>query len=228
MPDFTQYPEEATKFFASLSKNLNREWFEAHKQDYYDYVHAPSQDFVMALGPRIAEILPGIEFDPKKSLMRIYRDIRFSADKTPYKTYQGFVIWEGSRSKPKDNPGFRIGIDAEGMQIFGGMYLFDKTMLKGYRGAVADDDLGSELRAILNDFKAPYAVEGERGKRVPNGFEKDHPRADLLLYKGLYVRVPQISPSIVHSKALLDEVMMHIENLAPLHRWLVKVDASSQ
>ncbi len=106
-PNFYGFPAEALRFLEELSKNNNREWFNAHKQEYQDHVLAPAQDFVLALGERLRTISAGIIYDTRTSgsgsILRTHRDIRFSKDKTPYHTYVRMVFWEGSRKK-MENP----------------------------------------------------------------------------------------------------------------------------
>lgn len=231
MTEFNGYAEGAFRFFEGLLDNeFDREWFEAHKDDYYDCVHNPTRRFVTALGARLQAQFPNLAADPDRSLMRIYRDLRFAKDKTPYKDYQGFSLWQGGRKKPKENPGFHFALVKDGLQMYVGMpYGFDKAMLNAFRDAAADDTLGPELEGVLQTVnERGYEPQAEKGKRVPQGYDKDHPRADLLLYRSLYVEVPTISPDMATSSALIETVAEHAENLASLHNWLVKVDGHSQ
>lgn len=230
MTEFNGYPAGAFSFFSGLLESeMDREWFEAHKDDYYDNIHKPSQDFILVLGNRLKEVLPEIEFDDQRSLMRIYRDIRFSKDKTPYKDYQGFTIWEGARSRPKENPGFHFGLTVDGLGLkVGAPFGFDKALLTGFRDGVVDDKKGQVLADALDGLQSDgYAIEGEKGKRVPNGYDKSHPRADLLLYRSLHVDVPRFDVKTAQSAGLVDAVIAHIQKTIPLHRWLVSVDSST-
>jgi uncharacterized protein (TIGR02453 family) len=160
--------------------------------------------------------------------MRIYRDTRFSADKSPYKTWVGIRFWEGGR-KPSQSPGFFFGFDATGGGLHVGMHGFDKAMLAAYRAAVIDDQLGAELTATLTAIQAagPYQLNARHYKGLPRGFDPDHPRADLLRYNTLYISSPGIPPAELASPALVDVVMDHCHSAAPIQQWLLKVKRSA-
>jgi uncharacterized protein (DUF2461 family) len=201
---------------AELADNNNREWFNERKQVYLDHIVAPAVAFVQTAGEQLQFISPGIQFDTRTngqgSLMRIYRDTRFSKDKTPYKTWVGLVFWEGA-GKKTENPGFYFGFDTS-----------------GGRQAVADDDSGAELEAALAEVAAtgPYEIGEQHYKRVPRGYDSDHPRADLLRFNSLYASSPNIEPAVLSSASLVDVVLEHCQNTLPLHRWLVKVNEATR
>jgi uncharacterized protein (TIGR02453 family) len=225
---FTGFPQEGLQFLADLGENNERDWFNSRKQVYLDTIVAPAVAFVETVGEQLQFISPHIQYDTRTngqgSLMRIYRDTRFSADKTPYKTWVGIRFWEGP-GKANENPGFFFGFDATAGGLHVGMHGFDKTMLTAYREAVADDKLGQELEAALEAVRrtGAYEVNGEHYKRVPRGFDPSHPRADLLRYNTLYASSPGIEPAVLSSAGLVDVVIDHCENMAPVQRWLVKL-----
>ena len=225
---FSGFPEEGLQFLADLGENNNREWFNERKQTYLDSIVAPSVAFVQAVGEQLQFISPHIQYDTRTngqgSLMRIYRDVRFSADKSPYKTWIGIRFWEGG-GKAGGNPGFYFGFDATGGGLHVGMYGFDKSMLAAYREAVDDDRLGTELETALEAVRGAdaYEIRGEHYKRVPRGYEKDHPRADLLRYNALYASSPGIEPAVLGSAGLVDVVMDYCQAMASVEQWLVKV-----
>jgi uncharacterized protein (TIGR02453 family) len=225
---FDGFPKQGLQFLADLADNNNREWFTENKQTYLDYVVSPAQAFIETVGDQLKFISPHIQYDTRTngqgSLMRIYRDIRFSPDKTPYKTYVGIRFWEGA-GKAKDNPGYFLWFDNSGAGLHGGMHGFDKPMLSAYREAVADDRLGPDLERVVESLAAmsDYEVGGEHYKRVPRGFDTDHPRADLLRHNSLYVSSPRIEPAVLSSPKLTAVALDHCEKMAPLQRWLVTV-----
>lgn len=228
---FTGFPEEGLRFLADLAENNDRYWFDERKDIYQKNIVAPALAFVEALGQRLQFISPHIQYDTRTngagSLMRIYRDTRFSADKSPYKTWVGIRFWDG-RGRASENPGYFFGFDATGGGLHVGMHGFDKAMLAAYRQAVADDELGSELTAALASVRAAgeYRINGEHYKRVPRGFDREHPRADLLRFNTLYVSSPGISPAELTSPNLVDAVMDYCHNAAPVQQWLVRVKRS--
>jgi uncharacterized protein (TIGR02453 family) len=224
---FSHFPNETIEFYRQLEHNNNREWFEAHKQDYLDYVQKPSLVFITAMGERLKEISSNIVYDTRTngagSLMRIYRDIRFSPDKTPYKTNLGIVFWEGE-GKKSENPGFYFHVAPYGIGFFSGMYGFNKQMLNAYRAAVIDETRGIELVEVINNIQSSgYETGGEHYKRVPRNFDPDHRRADLLKYNTLYASITDLNPELMTQPEFMDVAFGHWKNMAPLHRWLVKV-----
>jgi uncharacterized protein (DUF2461 family) len=98
-------------------------------------------------------------------------------------------------------------------------------MLSAYREAVDDDALGAELAAALGAVQGAgaYEINGRHYKRVPRGYDPDHPRADLLRFNTLYASSPGIEPSLLSAPNLVDVVMDHCQNMAPIQRWLVRV-----
>jgi uncharacterized protein (TIGR02453 family) len=101
MAGFNGFPPEAVTFFQGLQNNNNKTWFEARKPDYQKFVLEPAQEFIEEMGVRLKQLSPGIHADPRvnRSIFRIYRDIRFSKNKTPYKTHLGIWMWEGEGAK---------------------------------------------------------------------------------------------------------------------------------
>ena len=227
MSTFPGFPKETLTFFRDLAANNDREWFNAHKDDYLRFVQEPAQDFVAALGPRLQKISPSITFVPattRGSIMRIYRDVRFSKDKSPYKTHQGIVFWDGPHAK-MENPGYYFHMDAKQALLYGGLYMFSRSILAAFRNAVGKARLGPEIRAAIEAVRSAgdYEVDGERYKRVPRGFEPDHPEADLLIYKGIWSRSPVIPKKVLTSPSLLDLCEQHAQAMAPLHHAMVEV-----
>ena len=103
MAEFPGFPQQALQFFKDIAQNNNKEWFTLHKEEYTRHVQGPVQDFVIVLGAELQALSKEMVFDPSLrgsgSIMRIYRDIRFSKDKIPYKSYQGIRFWEGPSRK---------------------------------------------------------------------------------------------------------------------------------
>jgi uncharacterized protein (TIGR02453 family) len=226
--EFTGFPAQGLQFLEDLKQNNNREWFQAHKGVYTNYVLRPAQNFVPALGERLQTVSDGIAYgnqaSGRGSILRIYRDLRFTKDKRPYNTHVRLLFWEGSRKK-MENPGFYLVIEPNGGTTYAGMYRFPKPFLEAYREAVMDEELGSDLERVLAALSeaGEYQIGGERYKRVPRGYDAAHERVDLLLYKGLYAEAPGIGREVLMSPELVDVSLEHCRNMAPLHRWLVQV-----
>jgi uncharacterized protein (TIGR02453 family) len=228
--EFPGFPHDTLEFLYELSQNNDKSWFDANKARYRENILDNAPLFVAALGARLqAEISPGIVYDTRVngagSMMRIYRDVRFSKDKTPYKTNIAFAFWEGPRKK-MENPSFGFQFGTWGAGIYGGLWGFPKGTIDAYRQAVDDDKLGAKLEAAIEavETAGEYEISGDLYKRVPRGYDTDHPRAELLKYKGLHASSPQFDIEIVTTPELVDVCAQHCKNMAPLQQWLVKID----
>ena len=220
-------------FLKNLRENNRRDWFNPRKNEYEELILQPAQAFVMALGEKLTSISKGMRYDPRTSgsgsVMRIYRDTRFSKDKTPYNTRVRFIFWEGP-GKKMEHPGFFFGFDDTKGGIYCGSHKFSKENLAAYREAVNDDKRGRELEDVLDTVAAAgdYKIGGKHYKRVPRGFDPNHERATLLLYNSLYARSPDISPSVITKPKLVDVIADHFKNMAPMHNWLVRLDQQTR
>lgn len=225
---FDGFPEEGLRFLSELRDNNRREWFEERKKVFRQSVQEPAQQFIYSMGQRLVEIAPGLRYDTRLngsgSLFRIYRDTRFSADKTPYKTNLGIVIWNGE-GKKTERPGYYFHLDPrEGLKAMTGWYRFPKQAFEPWRQAVDDEKRGGRLRKILDGLSSldeVIHIGGEHYKRVPRGFDKDHPRADLLKYHGIWVETKFFPLEDLLDSDLIDACFERCEKLLPLHQWLV-------
>ncbi|MBA4378336.1 MAG: TIGR02453 family protein [Gemmatimonas sp.] len=184
-------------------------------------------------GRAAASLAPQIQFDPRTdgsgSIFRIHRDVRFSKDKSPYKTHLGIFFWEGQR---KWGPGFYFHLEPPRLQLYVGKYVFDKEELATWRAAVADPTRGAALARLTAKIeKKGYELGGQRYKRVPAGFAADHPRAELLKHDSVWVRRDGPVPAELRSRDLLDFCQAHFKAMSPLHGWLrefsLKSDANA-
>jgi len=155
--------------------------------------------------------------------------VRFSKDKTPYKTNLGIVFWQGE-GKKMARPSYYFGLDATGAQMHGGMYRFPDNWTDIYRQGVVHDELGTELVALLEDLQGKgFEIWGEKTKRVPRGYDKDHPRAELLLHKGLAVSAGQrFAPADVSAIDIVDRCVDYAYDIAPLIDWYVRAEQAAE
>lgn len=241
MARFSGFPSEGFQFLRELGENNNKPWFEANKDRYRDSVQAPAIALVEELGSRLAAEFPPVSYDMRTnggSLMRIYRDTRFSADKRPYKTTVAMMFVPPGTSKMAA-PGFGLQITPKYAELVAGQFAFLPEQLERYRQAVLADGPGRALEeaaasvraaggaaaggAAPSSEEAPTYPLGEPDlKGVPRGFDADHPRAHWLRYKGLPVFAPTIPPEAVSSPALVETAMGHFRAMAPIWRWLVE------
>ena len=223
---FTGFPPETITFFNELKANNDKLWFKARKAEFDAAVIAPARSFVIALASRLQELSPGIIGDPRidGSIFRIYRDTRFSKDKTPYKTNLGIFLWEGA-DKKMACPGFYFHLAPPTLMFGVGLYMFDKPQMEAYRHSVDHEVHGAELEKIEEALAAAgYWLGGKKYKRVPRGYDKDHPRGELLKYGGLHAGRELPVPEEFYSESLIDLCAGEFERLLPLHRWLLAMN----
>lgn len=218
-------------FLKDVTANNNRDWFQAHKERYHNEYLPPIQAFIETVGPHLREISPGLQADPRPnggSMMRIYRDTRFSKDKTPYKTWLGVTFWEGT-GKKTEMPGFHFYMDNTGAHIYGHQHSFPRDVLPKFRRSIDNAGFGPQFQAALDTVAAcgDYEIGGEQYKRVPNDYDPEHPRGDQLRYKGIYAKSPVIPVEKLTSPALIDLCRGHFQDMAPLHHWLVEMNSQA-
>ena len=177
MGDFRGFGPETFRFLEELEQNNERPWFNEHKHRYEESVLEPALDFIAAMGPRLAGISDHFLAIPKRtggSLMRVYRDTRFSKDKTPYKTNIG-IQFRHERAKDVHAPGFYVHVSLEGCFLAVGMWHPARDALEGIRAAIIERP--SKWRKARDDrgFRACFEIAGRSLKRPPRGYPSDHP-----------------------------------------------------
>jgi len=199
---FSGWPIEAVEFYEGLAADNSKTYWTAHKSVYDESVYAP-------MAALLAE-LEG-EFGPGK-IFRPYRDVRFSKDKTPYKT----AIYATLES------GGYVGFRAEGLTVGRGYYRMAPDQIERYRVAVADDKTGPELVATLAKLaKSQVTVEGSESLRsAPRGYPKDHPRIDLLRHRGLFAWRSWPVGAWLGTAAAKKRVVDMLHAAQPLQTWL--------
>lgn len=189
-PPFLGYPKAGIDFLRKLKRNNNRQWFERHKEEFETDVKLPMQSIIASLQPYFDSFAPQFDINPKRSLFRIYRDIRFSKDKTPYKTHVAahFVL----RGKPKgvEGSGFYLHIEPGEIFLGGGIYMPDNDQLKSIRRAIVERSKEFLMivhnKSFVRRFKK---IEGDKLQRVPRGYDAEHPMAEWLKLKQFFVGV---------------------------------------
>lgn len=221
------FSPETVAFYRELGQNNNREWFEENKSRYQEQVIVPAQRFVEDLGERLRREDRRFIYDTRTngagSIFRIYKDVRFSKDKTPYKTHLGLLFWLGLSSKKMENPGFYVQVDETGAQIHCGHYALEGALLNAFREAVNKPKQAANLQAIFDQLQLQgYSTGREHYKRVPRGYDKDHPYAHLLRYNAAVASTPPINKTTLYSEDFIDLCFDHYKNVAPLMNWLGK------
>ncbi len=218
------FPLNTLAFLKKLSKNNNKEWFEENRELFKSDFLQPALQFVVDLGEKLHTIAPEVMAVPKidKSIFRLHRDVRFSKDKSPFKTNLGIYLWEGKR-KRMECSGFYFHIDPKVFFLGAGMYMFTNEMLKNYREKIYDPVLGKQLSDAVKKVmrKGNYNLGGKTYKRIPKGFDPEYPYAEYLLYNGFYVYYESKNIQELE-KAPVNFAFKIYKNMQPVHQWLVR------
>ncbi|MEO6204532.1 MAG: DUF2461 domain-containing protein [Mycobacteriales bacterium] len=198
---FTGFPVAGLDFYEDLENDNSKAFWTEHKHVYDASVRAPLE--------ALATSLAG-QFGPAK-LFRPYRDVRFSKDKTPYKTHQGAWFTESSRY---------VQISAAGLFVAAGYWEATPARVDRLRRAVADDMTGAQVEALLAALPKGFVVGGDTLVRVPPAYPKDHPRADLLRHKSLTVSREIGSPAWLSTPRAKAEIAKLLTAFGPVVSWL--------
>lgn len=217
----------ALRFFRDLARNNSKPWFEAHRSGYEQQVRQPMQALIEEMDVRFARFAPEITGDPKRAMFRIYRDIRFSRDKSPYKTHA--ACWFQHRDADH-----RVGSEAEGGSagfyfhlapgdsfIGGGLWMPPRSLLNRLRDAIAEDHRAFERIVLHPRFRRRFGGLDDEAvlKRMPRGFAEDHPAAPWLKYQSI-VAGRRLADRQVLSPRLPALLEADFLALLPLVRWL--------
>jgi uncharacterized protein (TIGR02453 family) len=215
---FPGFPAAAIDFFRSLDRNNNREWFQPRKQVFEEQVKQPMRALVESVNAALMGFAPEFVTEPEKAIYRIYRDTRFSKDKTPYKTH---IAASFRRLGPgHSDAGYYFALSHKEVAIGGGIYMPEPPALLAIRNHIAGRH--DELRRILRARQVSELLgelQGDQLSRVPKGFAGDHPAADLLRFKRftLYVELP---PDLATTPDLYPEILKRFRAMAPFLAFL--------
>lgn len=197
-------------FLSKLAENNNREWFNDNKQVYEDTVRTPSLNFISDFTDELMMISPHFHAKAKKvggSLMRIYRDVRFSKEKIPYKTNIG-IQFRHERAKDVHSPGFYVHIEPGNNFIGAGIWRPDSDSLGGIRDWICEKE--SLWLEIINDkrFTKHFSLSGDSLVRPPRGYDKEHPLIEDLKRKD-FIAIAPVSNKFVLDKNFRDDVFSY-------------------
>lgn len=215
------------RFFRDLARNNAKPWFEDHRAEYEHEVRAPMQVLIEEMDVRLARVAPEIPGDPKRSMFRIYRDIRFSKDKSPYKTHA--ACWFRHRDADSrvggeaegGGAGFYVHIAPGGSFVGAGIWMPPRLMLNRLRDAIAEDWTGFERIVREPSFTRRYGGLDDEAmlKRMPRGFPETHPAARWLRYQS-YTAGRRLSDTQATSARLPALLEADFARLLPLVRWV--------
>jgi uncharacterized protein (TIGR02453 family) len=221
---FTGMPDEGLAFLEDLEERNTREFFEANRRLFTEQVQAPFLALVEAAADRLRGSVP--DLGPPK-VFRIYRDLRFSKDKTPYKTSLSASVphrGPGDGAGPGVGSGYYVNVGPAGLYTASGLYHPARPDLERLRAAIADPDLGAELEAVI----ARAAGEGLQPwldplQRMPRAYPADHPRGDLLKARSLVLNRQHDRAPWLHTPEVLDRLVADWQAMIEFNRWFERV-----
>jgi uncharacterized protein (TIGR02453 family) len=207
------------RFLRALERNNRREWFNAHRDEYEADVREPMAAVVARLAADFRTFGPEFLADPKTSMYRIHRDVRFSENKAPYKTHVAANF--PARGLPKhEGAGLYFHVSPDEVWVGGGMYAPSVSQLQAVREHIAANS--RRLRSLVESpaFRRDVgALEGERLKRVPRGFPKDHAAAEYLKFRQ-FLAGREFEPAFATSPKFYAGVVAVFKRVVPLMRFL--------
>jgi uncharacterized protein (TIGR02453 family) len=220
---FEGFPKDFFAFFRELKANNDRAWFEANKPRFRDSVQAPMSAFIAAMQPRLAKISKNFVADPRPnggSMFRIYRDVRFSKDKRPYKE-NAACQFRHAAAKDVHAPGFYVHFGAGEVFCGGGMYMPDPPALAKIRDAIVKKPAAWNAVKADKAFVKAYGGlgEGEALSRSPRGYDPDHPLIEDIKKKSFFA-MHTSSIKDAQSAKFADQVASALAAATPLMKFL--------
>ncbi len=211
---FPGFSTEMVQFFKKLKRNNRREWFQPRKHLFDQHVKEPMLELVTAINAQLIKFAPAFVTDPKKALFRIYRDTRFAADKTPYKTH---IAASFSRRAPEHlgSGGFYFSVSDTEIEVAGGIYHPTPETMLAVRTHIADNH--KELRKILaaKDVRRLLGdLQGAELTRAPKGFDPTHPAVDLIKKKDWILDI-NLDAGLATTTKLQGEIVDRFRAMAP-------------
>ena len=215
-------PKAGFSFLKKLKKNNNRDWFLENKPAYEENLRRPLQNVIAELGRNLEKKSLGIKFDPKKSIFRINRDVRFSDNKDPYKTNIGASFVSYRHNKKDEFPGLYLHIEPGNCFIGGGLYMPSGEQIRKIRELINQDP--QTFKKIISGSSAKKyfgGMTGERLKTSPRGTPSDHPNIELLKWKQ-FIFIKRYEDSEFQTGNLAKKIEKEFIAMMPLVNWLNK------
>jgi uncharacterized protein (TIGR02453 family) len=219
MSRFSGFSPDALSFLRSLKRNNRREWFQPRKEKYEALIKAPMLEFVAEVNEELARFAPAYVTSPAKAVYRIYRDTRFSPDKTPYKTHIAAIFPRNSAVK-REGAVFYLHFTEKELLAFGGVWGPDRDELLAYRTLLQQNH--EEFQSLLNNKslrKTVGGLQGEQLSRMPKGFPVDHPAEGLLRQKQWYLE-STLPISVLTTPRVVPELAKRFAAMAPMVEFL--------
>jgi uncharacterized protein (TIGR02453 family) len=218
---FDGFPAGTMKFLKQLKQNNDRDWFNENKPRYESHVREPALAFIEAMQKPMGRLSECVDVVPKKvggSLMRVYRDTRFSKDKTPYKTNVG-IQFRHMAGKDVHSPGFYVHIEPGEVFLGAGIWHPDSTALAAIRDRIDEDPAVWKRVRDRKAFRSHFALTGDSLKRPPRGFDPEHPMIEDLKRKD-FIGVGQLEPKSIESPDFVTDTAQAFKVAIPFVRFL--------
>ena len=213
------FTQDFHQFFKELAANNSKDWMDENRKRYAQVVKKPFEDFIKAIQDEVSQFDEEILVKPGDSIFRINRDIRFSPDKTPYKTNRTAIISKYGR-KDKIYPGFYVFVSPEKVMMGGGAYFLEKDDLFKVRQEIAYNL--EEFDSLINnkDFKKNFPeVLGEKNKIIPKEFKEDAVEQPLLYNKGFYF-MTDLPADIIFKENVVEQLTGIMQTAKPFNDFL--------
>lgn len=207
------FPPEAIAFLRQLARNNRRDWFQPRKEIFETKLKAPMIACIEAVNAAMMEFAPEHVTDPKKAFYRIYRDTRFSADKTPYKTHVA-AIWPRHGLEKHSSAGFYFQVSTQSVGVGAGIYMPGPDELRAVRAWLAEHHAAFR-QAMAKPEKIMGKLQGGEAARMPKGFAADHPAADLIRMKQ-WLYWQELDVRLATSRNFATELVKRFRAVAPV------------
>lgn len=213
------FSKDMLKFLKELEKNNDREWFNANKERYLKSVKEPFEVFIGDLIEAMSPYYESLAITSKEAIFRIYRDVRFSKDKRPYKVQVSAIINPGGR-KSMTMPGVYVEITPNHMRVYSGLYQLDSKQLKNLRSHISHNLEEFDTLISANKFKSSYGeIRGEKNKIIPKEFHEDAETQPLIYNKQFYY-FTEWAPEVILNDKLVKKVVDAYLIAQPLSEFL--------
>jgi len=226
---FSGFKKKGIEFLKKLKQNNSKEWFELHRHEWEQNILKPNQAFIKDMGETLQILVPTINALPKVggSLFRIYRDIRFSKDKTPMKSKIGLLFWQGTAHRMQSSS-FYMHYDEHEYFIAAGIRNFKPPLLKTYRSYIQDKKQRERLDQILKNLSTKgYSLPEPKYKRVARNFDKDDKLAYLTLFGAMYAYKTFKQDETFFSVTLLDRAFETYSDMLDLQQWVYEMERTT-
>jgi uncharacterized protein (TIGR02453 family) len=222
---FNGFSKEGIEFLKKLEFNNTKAWFENNRTTWEKHILLPNTNFVQEMGETLQILVPTIHYKPKVSgsLFRIYRDVRFSKDKTPMKSKIGLLFWQGQAHRMQSSS-FYMHYDKESYFVATGIRAFKPPLLKTYRAYIKYKKHRESLHVILEELKQKgYSLPEPKYKRVPAEFDKDEEYVYLTKYASMFAYIEYTIDDVFFSESIVNRLFKVYQDMVKLQKWVYEM-----